>query len=70
MRMGFCVRLYFDQGEALRRDVEILICMNSITENAKNQTAHGLVELISTKFRYLFSLGYFKKPVSLLIAAE
>lgn len=41
LRMGFYVHLYFHRGEALRKDVEILICIDSNTENAKNQIALG-----------------------------
>lgn len=38
---NFCVHLYFVQGEILRKDVEIYICLDSIKENAKNHPELG-----------------------------
>lgn len=60
--MGFYVHLYFHRGEALRKDVEILICIDAITENAKNQVALGWLGINFSLIKYLVSLGYFKKP--------
>lgn len=43
MRMGFYMRLCFGQRKALRKDADILTCLVSVTENEKNQMAHGLI---------------------------
>lgn len=40
--MGFCVPLYFSQEEAFRKDTEMLIYIDSTTENAIDQAVHGL----------------------------
>lgn len=62
--MVFCVLLYFVQGETLRKDVEILTCLDSIMKNAKNQIAWWGIS---------FSLIYIlqrPQPVSLSAATE